>query len=87
MDWAQILVIILSIFLAIFLLLGIILVALLIKVTYQIKAMTVSARSIAAHIERIVGSFNKVTSPAFLVRMILKQFKSAKKRKNRGDDV
>ncbi len=88
MDWAQILVIILSIFLAIFLLLGIILVALLIKVTIQIKAMTISVRSITEHIERTVGGLGKVVSPAFLIRMILKHLKPAKKRKkNRGDDA
>jgi uncharacterized protein involved in cysteine biosynthesis len=87
MDWAQILVTILAIFLAIFLLLGIILVALLVKVTIQIKAMTVSARSIGDHVERIVAGLSKVTSPVFLVKMILKHIKSAKRRKKRGDDV
>ncbi len=87
MDWAQILVIILSIFLAIFLLLGIILVALLIKVTIQIKAMTVSAKSVVEHFERIVGGLGKVVSPALLIRTILKHLKPAKKRKKRGDDV
>lgn len=40
MEWAQILVIILSVFLALFLILGIVLTALLIKVTKQIKSVT-----------------------------------------------
>lgn len=87
MDWAQILVIILAVFLAIFLLLGIILVALLIKVTHQIKAVTDSARHTAENIERAVSGIGKITSPMFLMQMITKQFKKAKKRKESGDDV
>ncbi len=90
MDWAQILVVILSLFLAIFLLLGIVLVALLIKVTYQIKAVTESARHAAENIEHTVAGFGKIVSPVFLVKMILKQFNntsSKKRKKEHGDDV
>lgn len=87
MDWAQILVIILSIFLAIFLLLGIILAVMLIRVTRQIKAVTDSARSTAEHIERAVAGFGRVTSPAFIMRAITKHFKKTKRQKEEGEDV
>lgn len=87
MDWAQVLVIILSIFLAIFLLLGIVLVVMLIRITRQIKAVTDSARSTAEHIERAVAGFGRVTSPAFIIRTITKHFKKSKHRKGEGEDV
>lgn len=87
MDWAQVLVIILSIFLAVFLLLGIVLIAMLIRVTRQIKAVTDSARSTAEHIEQAVAGMSKVTSPLFLVQLITKHFKKSKRRKRGGDDV
>lgn len=87
MDWAQILVIILAIFLAIFLLLGIILTALLIKVTRQIKSVTDSAKNTAESIEHAVAGFSKVTSPVFLMQMIVKHFKKSKNHRERGDDV
>ena len=86
MDWAQVLVIILSIFLALFLLLGIVLVVMLIRITRQIKAVTDSARSTAEHIERAVTGFTKVTSPAFIMRLIAKHFRKSK-RHTRGEDA
>lgn len=79
MDWAQVLVIILSIFLAIFLLLGIILVTLLIKVTRQIKSVTESAERTVGHIEGAAASVARFTSPSFLISFITKQFKKRKK--------
>jgi uncharacterized protein YoxC len=79
MDWAQILVVILSIFLAIFLLLAIILTALLIKVTRQIKTVTNSAGRTMEHIESAVAGLTKITSPVLLVKMVTKYFKKAKK--------
>jgi uncharacterized protein YoxC len=79
MDWAQILVVILSVFLAVFLLLGIVLTALLIKVTRQIKSVTDSAERTAHNIEGIVSSVTKFTSPAFFMRMVTKHFKKGKK--------
>jgi uncharacterized protein YoxC len=81
MDWAQVLVIILSLFLAIFLLLGIVLIVLLIKVTRQIKAVTDSARSTAEHIEHAVAGVSKVTSPVFLMQLISKHLRKFKTRK------
>jgi uncharacterized protein YoxC len=79
MDWAQILVIILSVFLAVFLLLAILLVAMLIKVTKQIRSMTGSAERTAQTIERAVTGFSKVTSPLMLLRLATKYLKKAKK--------
>lgn len=79
MDWAQVLVIILSLFLGLFLLLAIVLTVMLIKVTQQIKAVTNSAQRTAEHIEKTVAGMTKITSPMFLMRMITKYFKKAKK--------
>ncbi len=88
MDWAQILVIILSIFLAIFLLLGIILTVLLIKVTLQIKSITESAQRTVSGLEGLIASANKFASPAILIKTIMGQVKKAKKRTARkGDDI
>lgn len=81
MDWAQVLVIILSIFLAIFLLLGIVLLALLIKVTIQIKKVTESAQKTADGIEGIVTGFSKFSSPALLGRTVLSSIKKLRRRK------
>lgn len=79
MNWAQVLVIILAIFLALFLLLGIILTLLLIKVTRQIKAATSSAQRTAEYVERAAAGITKITSPAFLVRTIIKHIKKIKR--------
>lgn len=78
MDWAYVLVIILSIFLALFLLLGIILVVLLIRVTSQIKAVSDSARRTAENIEGIVGNASRFTSPGFAMRSLFKQVRKFK---------
>ena len=78
MDWAQVLVIILSIFLALFLLLAIVLTAILIKLTRQIKAVTGSAQRTAESVEKAVVGFTNVTSPMFLARELAKQFKKFK---------
>ncbi|HET8884342.1 MAG TPA: hypothetical protein VFM68_02630 [Candidatus Saccharimonadales bacterium] len=79
MDWAQILVIILSIFLAIFLLLAIILTILLIKVTRQIKAVTGTAMKTADGLEKIVAGFRKTSSPLLALHMLTKLFNKNKK--------
>lgn len=81
MDWAYVLVIILSIFLALFLLLGTILVVMLIRVTSQIKSVTDSARRTAENIEGIVGSASKFAGPSMLARTLYKQVKKLKKEK------
>lgn len=78
MDWAQVLVVILSLFLAVFLLLGIILVAMLIKVTKQIKSVTDSAQRTADSIEHAMSGVTKVTSPMIIIKMITKFMKKVK---------
>ena len=80
MDWAQILVIILSVFLALFLLLAIVLVVMLIKVTRQIKTVTDSAQRTVAHMESAAAGFSKTTSPLFVLGLVKKFFNKAKKR-------
>lgn len=79
MDWAQILVIILSVFLAIFLLLGIILAVMLIKLTKEIKQVTDSAKRTAGGIESIVSGVSRFTSPGFVLGLITKRIKKRKK--------
>lgn len=79
MDWAQILVIILSTFLAIFLFLAIILTVLLIKVTRQIKSVTGSAMKTAEGFEKIVANFTAVSSPLLLFKTVMKYIKKYKK--------
>lgn len=81
MDWAQILVIILSAFLALFLLLAIILTVILIKLTRQIKAVTGSAQRTAESVEKAVVGFTNVTSPVYLAKLVGKQIKKYKKLK------
>lgn len=81
MDWAQILVIILSIFLAIFLLLGITLAVMLIRVTKQIRQIADSAQHTVDNIESVVAGVTKVTSPVFLLGLLTKQFKKFTKNK------
>lgn len=86
MEWAQILVIILSVFLAIFLLLGIVLAVMLIRITRQIKAVTDSARSTAEHIEHAIAGVGKVATPAFLLRKLSKLRRKHGKQRD-GEDV
>lgn len=78
MDWAYVLVIILSIFLAIFLLLGIILTVLLIRVSLQIKSVTETAQKTANNIESLVSGASKFSSPMLIGKMLLKQVKKVK---------
>ena len=81
MEWAYVLVIILSIFLALFLLLGIVLVILLIRVTMQIKSVTESAQRTAGNIEGLVENVSRFSGPGFLARSLIKQMRKIKKRK------
>lgn len=80
MEWAQILVIILSVFLAIFLLLAIILVVMLIRVTRQIKTVANSAQNTVEHMESAVAGFSRFSSPMFVFGLVKKLF-NKKKRK------
>lgn len=70
MEWAQVLVIILSIFLAVFLLLAIILIALLIKVTRQIKSVAGAAERTALKFESVAGQVATIASPLAVAKMI-----------------
>lgn len=81
MDWAYVLVIILSVFLALFLLLSVILAILLIRVTIQIKSVTDSAQRTAGTIEELLKNAKRFSGPALLVKEALKQAKKFKKRK------
>lgn len=85
MDWAQILVYILSIFFLVFLLFAIILIFLLIKVTRQIKSATTSAERTIHDIEDSVSTIRKTALPLIATRAIMGQMmKSAKSKK--GDE-
>lgn len=72
MEWAQILVIILSIFLALFLLLGVVLLIMLIRLTRQIKTVTSSAERTANHIERLIRGVAHVIDPLVIFSGIKK---------------
>ena len=78
MEWAQVLVIILSVFLAIFLLLGIVLLALLIKVTRQIKSVAGAAERTALKVEGFATNVAAFTSPTSIVRMVSSFVKNIK---------
>lgn len=78
MEWAQVLVIILSAFLALFLLLGIALLIILIRITIRIKSVTSSAERTANHIEDIVTGASKLTSPIFVINLLKKVFRKKK---------
>lgn len=80
MEWAQILVIILSIFLAIFLILAIVLTILLIKVTRQIKDVTHTAARTALGFEKAIASLSAISSPVFILQSVMKYVKKHKKK-------
>lgn len=83
MDWAYVLVIILSIFLAAFLILGIILVVLLIRVTLQIKSVTESAKRTSDAIEGFVTGARRMRDVKVLLGTVMEQAKKFKKRKDK----
>lgn len=80
MTALEILVIILSAFLALFLLIGIVLAVLLIKVTTQIKRVTMSAERTVNGLESVVAGVSKVTTPAMLAKMVLGQVNKRRKK-------
>ena len=79
MEWAQILVIILSLFLALFLLLGIVLLVLLIKVTKQIKSVAGAAERTALKFEGAASNLVTFSSPAALFKLVASFVKNFKK--------
>ena len=70
MDAMQILVIILSAFLALFLLLGIVLVVMMIKVTQQIKQLSVKANDAVSKVGVITDNVAKFTNPAVMFDVV-----------------
>lgn len=78
---AEVLVIILSVVLAIFLVLAIILVIMVIKVTRQIKKVAETASRTATGVESVVAGFAKVSSSAFIVKLLTRQLGKLMKRK------
>lgn len=83
MDWAQVLVIILSVFLAIFLLLAIALVVLLIKVTRQIKSVAGAAERTALKFESVAGQVAAISSPLAIAKIVTNYIIKAKSKKRR----
>lgn len=80
MDWAQILVVILSIFLGLLVLSAVVLVVVFIRLTHQIKSVTDNAERAVKNIEDAVHSFSKTSSSLAVVQMIVKRFKKHKKK-------
>ena len=74
MDWAQVLVIILSVFLALFLLLAIVLTALLIKLTRKINSVADSAQRTVDSVEKTVVGVASFASPALVAKAFFDQF-------------
>lgn len=83
MDWAYVLVIILSVFLTVFLVLGIILVVLLIRVTLQIKSVTDSAKRTSDAIEGFVTGARRMRDMKMVFSTVMDQAKKIKKRKDK----
>jgi len=82
MDWAYVLVIILSVFLALFLLLSIILAVLLIRITLKIKSVADSAERTAGTVEEFVKNAKKFGGPALLFGAFMQQAKKFTRRKD-----
>lgn len=78
---AEILVIILSVTLTIFLIVGIIMMVYLVKLTRQIRKVTMSAERTVDGIESVVSRIVKMSSPIFAAEMIAKLFRKFKKHK------
>ncbi|MES2875913.1 MAG: hypothetical protein V4678_00420 [Patescibacteria group bacterium] len=76
----EILVIILSAFLALFLLIGIVLAILLIRITQQIKRVTMSAERTVSGLETVVATAGKVTTPAMIAKLVLGQLNKRRKK-------
>ena len=78
MDWAQVLVIILSVALAIFLILAIMLTALLIRVTVQIKSITSAAERTALKFESVAENAARFATPMAVFNIVSKFIKKNK---------
>lgn len=78
MDWAQILVIILSIFLAIFLLIGIVLGIMLVQLTHRIRKIAATAERAAVSMEHAMKSARFAAIPAMIFSRMMKFRKKEK---------
>lgn len=70
MEWAQILVILLSVLLSLLLIAAIVLVIQLIRITRKINEVVESAQRIAATVEETTVNVARVTSPVWLARAL-----------------
>lgn len=85
MDWAFVLVVILSVFLAIFLVLSIILAVMLIRVARQIRNITSAAERTAQTVESVASRVAKITTPVAVTKLVLSLIRNFKKsNKSRG---
>lgn len=78
MDWAQILVIILSVFLAIFLIIGIILGLMIVRLTRQIRMIATTAERAVVSVERVVKGVRLAAVPSLALRKIMHYMKKEK---------
>lgn len=75
MEWAQILVIMLSVLLALLLVLAIVLTVILIRITQRISAVVESAERVAANLEATTDNIARVTSPFWLAKTAVSSIK------------
>ena len=80
MDWAQILVVILSIFLGLLVLSAVVLVVMLIRLTHQIKAVSTNAERVVHNVEDAVRSFSGMSSSFAVLQSVAKRFRKHKKK-------
>jgi hypothetical protein len=75
MDWAQILVVILTTVLAIFLILGIVLMVMLLKLTRQIRRVAGSAERSVHMFEKTLVQARGLVSLPLIIKMVTKYIK------------
>lgn len=78
MDWAQILVILLTVILVVFLILAAILTVLLIKLTHQIKSVASSAQKTVSSIETSASRLRKGVAPLVFISSVIKRRQARK---------
>lgn len=77
-DWAQVLVVILSIFLVIFLIVGIVLGLMVIRLTRQIRTIAEVAGRTVQGLERAAQSARFTAIPAMILTRVMKVMKKEK---------
>lgn len=78
-DWAQILVVILSIFLALFLIVGIVLGLMLVRLTRQIRTIAAVAGRTVEGLERAAHNARFAAVPAMIFAKVMKTMKKEKR--------